>query len=63
MTPERNCTNCCHFRRDPSATNEEHDSGECRRHPPTVLVDEEGPMTIWPVVTSEGDCGEWRACQ
>lgn len=63
MKPERNCTNCRHFRRAESETAEEGDYGECRAHPPVVYVINDEPSTTYPIVTAEDDCGEWKAGQ
>lgn len=52
----------------------EAQSGECRRHPPTVRqgriitsynvgpdCEEDVPLTAWPVTRGSDWCGEWRA--
>lgn len=31
----------------------------CRRYPPRVVPDDNGPDTFWPLVGSEDSCGEW----
>lgn len=63
MKQERNCTNCRHYRQSESETEEAADYGECRAHPPFVVVIDEEPMSIYPQVDAEADCGEWKAAQ
>jgi hypothetical protein len=60
---ERNCTNCAHFRRAPSETAEEQDFGECRAHPPLLIVVDDEPVSMYPLVTADEYCGEHRAAQ
>jgi hypothetical protein len=59
---DRNCTNCRHFR-PVEEGDQVLDYGECRAHPPSVVVVDEEPMSIYPQVDAEADCGEWKAQQ
>lgn len=61
--PERNCTSCRHYRPAETETAEVADYGECRAHPPVVVVMDDTAVAIFPQVTAEVDCGEWRAGQ
>lgn len=45
---ERNCANCNFFR----FKYETDANGECRRHPPQVVIG-------WPTVEANDWCGEW----
>lgn len=60
---ERNCTNCRHYRRAESDTDEALDYGECRAHPPAISVIDDEPLTMFPQVDENCDCGEWSAAQ
>lgn len=63
MSPERNCTTCKHFRPGDTGTAEAADYGECRAHPPQLVVVADEACTMFPAVDADCDCGEYRACQ
>lgn len=63
MTPERNCTTCRNYRPAETGTAEAADYGECRAHPPVVVVVADEPASLFPQVDAEADCGEWKASQ
>lgn len=62
-TRERNCTTCWHYRPADTGTAEAADYGECRAHPPDVVVINDEPLSLFPQVDGEEDCGEWKASQ
>ena len=54
---QRCCGTCRHWKRA-AESGEEAVNGECRRYPPTVFVDEEGTMSLWPYTATDDTCGE-----
>ena len=59
----KSCNDCAFFAREP------HDlqRGQCRRHPPVVLMapvktiagDRITPIAVWPGVDAAAWCGDW----
>lgn len=49
------CSNCFFFVPDP----DNNEVGSCHRAPPSVVIDEEGPLSIFPMVYSDAFCGEF----
>jgi len=60
---ERNCTNCRHFERAKSETEEALDFGECRFYPPVMLVLNDEPTSMFPIVDELSVCGQYKAAQ
>jgi hypothetical protein len=55
------CWRCRYFNPTEGASGEHGDFGECRRHPPVTMVDEEGGLlTTWPDVEYMEWCGEFE---
>jgi hypothetical protein len=51
------CAQCRHYKRE---SNEGDDIGTCRRYPPLVVISEEEPWTLFPMVEAGVDwCGEF----
>lgn len=58
-----NCTHCKHYK-PLEDTGMMLDYGECRRFPPSPLVDADGdPFTMFPQVDEGDQCGEWAPKQ
>lgn len=55
------CMTCAYFIREQATKTMQPEYGDCRRYPPTVVVDEEGMSSVWPLVEMTDGCGEWRA--
>lgn len=53
MIPDQSCGNCF-FARDGEAAQ------ECRINPPSVVSDDAGPWSAWPIVTPTDWCGCWQ---
>lgn len=49
------CSNCFFFVPDP----DNNEAGTCHRFPPTVVVDDESPLSIFPMIYSDAFCGEF----
>lgn len=60
---ERNCTNCRHFVRAESETSEEQSFGECRHSPPMLIVVDDEPVTMFPIVDENAHCAQHKAAQ
>lgn len=50
------CLFCEHFRADVEGDG----LGECRRFPPVVVADEEGPYSMFPLIEEVEVCGEFK---
>lgn len=51
------CLFCANFLAD---VEDEEGLGQCRRYPPVVIQDEDGPYSTFPLVTETEVCGEFR---
>jgi hypothetical protein len=41
---------------------EDYQAGDCRRYPPYVFLDSgDEPVSAWPTMSDDDDCGEWAA--
>ena len=60
---ERNCTNCLHFVRAESETAEALEFGECTHSPPVLVVIDDEPTTMFPLVDKGSRCGQWSPSQ
>jgi hypothetical protein len=52
------CKQCSFFINSKEAKNSYAKAGECRARPPLMINNEQ--FGIWPLVTSEGWCGEFN---
>ena len=50
------CLFCRHFRAD---IEDADGLGECRRYPPVVVSDEDGPYSVFPLIDEDQVCGEF----
>lgn len=50
------CLVCAHFLAD---VEDEEGLGQCRRYPPVVVADENGPYSVFPLIDEEQACGEF----
>lgn len=53
--PEANCEHCWNFAKDEF----NRSFGHCRAHPP-IVYSEDIDVSLYPVVTTDDWCGEWR---
>ena len=52
------CNQCSFFINSKESTNSHPKAGECRAKAPVIINNEQ--FGIWPLVTSEGWCGEFN---
>jgi len=54
MPPSWTCRTCAFF--SPSVRRPE--VGQCRAHAPKLMLTEDGPRTMWPIVQASAGCGD-----
>ncbi|SEL11639.1 hypothetical protein SAMN05216359_105253 [Roseateles sp. YR242] len=60
---DRTCSDCKHYRPAPTDSATVAEYGECRAHPPTVIVIGDEPVSEFPAVNADEGCGEWEPKQ